>query len=189
MVVEVYTAGKPAIRGRALLISIALFVLACSLAIGMTWHRWADPLGDPVRPPAWEISFRPPRGFRPDTPEGWPQHGIQRFVGVTRRGAPAVLAFWRIDDVRNEAASKIAEQVLKAWDLRGAVAPPSAGAVGPYDGKETRGPEGTTIVRAAVVNPSLALAVSLDLGADAPIDEDLYRLFDLTCRSIEPTGR
>ena len=189
MVVEVHTAGKPAVPGRALLTALTLFLLACSLAIGMTWRRWADPLGDRVRPPTWEISFRPPRRFQPYTPEGWPQDGIRRFVGVTRRGAPAVLAFWRIDDVRNEAASKIAEQVLKAWDLRGPVAPPSVGFVGPYKGAEMRGPQGTTIVRAAVVHPSRALAVSLDVDTDVPIDDRFYHLFDLTCRSIELTGR
>jgi hypothetical protein len=189
MVVEVHTTGKPAVRGRALLISIALFLLACSLAIGMTWHRWADPLGDRVRPPTWEISFRPPRRFQPYTPEGWPQQDIRRFLAVTQQGTPAELAFWRIDDIRNEAASQIAEQVLKAWDLRGPVAPPSAEPIGPYDGKETRGPQGTTIVRAAVVNPTLALAVSLDVDTDVPIDDRFYHLFDLTCRSIELTGR
>jgi hypothetical protein len=58
---------------------------------------------------------------------------------------------------------------------------------GPFEAAEVLSPEGGAIlVRAAIVSPGLAYVVWLHIP-DVGIDQDTYRLFDLMCRSMEPT--
>lgn len=194
MVVEVHTAGKPVVPGRALLASIALLLSACALAAGMTWLRSGDPLGHRIKPPGWEISFRPPRRFQPVDATEWRVAGICRFVGLSRQGAMVALDLWRIDDAGDEEASTVATRVLRQYallqhgDLREPAATWSEEAFGPFEGMEAVAPQGAIVVRAAIVDRDLAFAASLSVR-DGLVDDHLYRAFDLTCRSIELTGR
>ena len=116
--------------------------------------------------------------------------GIQQFLGATTQGAPALLGVWRLDSPRNDEALGVAVRVLQEYtplwlgELHMPQATWDGEAIGPFEGVEILSPEGTTIVRATVVDESLAIAVTLNLR-NGPIDPRLYELFNLTCRSIE----
>ena len=55
---------------------------------------------------------------------------------------------------------------------------------GSIQGVEAMGPNGSTVVRAVVLERGVGYAMSLNAGRST-IDTALYELFDLTCRSVE----
>lgn len=189
MVVQVHTAGRPAVPRRALLTSIVLLSLVGALAAGMSHLRSRQPLGRRITPPGWQISFRSPRRLRSEPFQGPAGLDVRRFVGVTRRGEGAVLALMQIDGVYRDGEAQVV--ALNASELLGIRArgadwfPASFGSV---EGVETLGSHGAAVVRTAIVDSGVVYVAILNTP-NRVVDEDAYRLFDLTCRSVKATER
>ena len=164
---------------------LLLFLLACALAAGMTWLRSGEPLGARISPPGWEVSFRPPRRFRPDPLPEQAGLDLRVFRGVTRQ---AVLAFVRIEGAHDDEARGGALRVLEMLGLRVSETSWSPEPFGPFEGAETLGLYGATVARVATVDSGLTYVAFLNTP-DGGIEEYSYHLFDLTCRSVELTGR
>ena len=190
MVVEVYASGKPAIPRRALFASIFLLVAASALAAAMAWHRSGELLARGIEPPGWSISFRPPRRFHSGQFGSTKLGSAFLCHGRTRAGAPAALAVYHLEGAVVGGAQAVCERVLRA---HAGLPLPTAGMthltrfdkkLGRLDAAEIRDEQLGVVVRAVVLDSDDAYAVSLSVdGAD--ISEDVYRLFDLTCSSIE----
>jgi hypothetical protein len=94
----------------------------------------------------------------------------------------------RIEQVEEDEARWVAMRVLELEAQHLSAVPWSEEVLGPFEAAEVLSPYGAaTIVRAAIISPGLAYAVWLHIP-DAGIDQDTYRLFDLTCRSMKLTG-
>lgn len=188
MIIEVHTREKPAVPGRAWLAAFLLLVVASALAAALSWGRAGDVLSARIEPPGWMISFRPPRRF--ETGEfGHTAFGqAYRFHGATPAG-DATLAVYRVEGIDIDARA-LCDRLLQAhWGLD----PPPVGMsrltrldtrLGPFRAVEIRDPLIGVVVRAAELGGAGAYAVSLAVQG-AEIDRESYRLFDLTCASVE----
>ena len=178
---------------RTLAASAALLIAVSSLAATMTWHRTFDALGVRVQPSGWALSFRPPRGYREIAPESDAMPQSRHFLGLTRTGTPVVFVVWRLDDTRYDSARQAGVAVLRSA-VQGSLSdrPDSLTwtkkPLGPLGGAEARLPELATTVRAAAAADGIAYAVTLHI-LDGQLNDRVYQLFDLTCRSIELADR
>lgn len=101
--------------------------------------------------------------------------------------------FWRIGKPPTDSPLAICMSLLAEFDAitprqRQAPIPPSRGTqLGPLDAVERLNQQRTAVVRAAIAESGTAYAVVMLSNATAVVDRDgeLYRLFELTCRSIE----
>jgi hypothetical protein len=186
---EVYTASRPAIPLRAWLSSGLLLALVCGLAGWMSRSRSGESLGTRVEPQGWDISFRPPTRFElltPDLPT--PAYAIA-YRTPTASGAVAELVFRRIEAAQNLDADEICNLILRPHaSLRFAVfaAPPTRTIekLGSLDAVQVHYPGIPMVVRGIRLQNGFGFAVSLRFEG-GPIDEPLYRSFDLACRVID----
>ncbi|MBI4718998.1 MAG: hypothetical protein HY763_14420 [Planctomycetes bacterium] len=189
MVVELHNMTRPARPGRAIASSVFLLLVTVGLAAQMSAARGRDPLVRAVSPPGWLISVRPPKHFRLGEEVHTRKAVALPFFGRAASGAEAVLALWRVEQMDGGSPRSAAELILGRHDAEEGSHPvdareSEAKPLGPREGAELFSWDRTTVVRAAVFRRGDAYAVSVSLE-DRPIDEDLYRLFDLTCRSLE----
>jgi len=167
-----------------------MLLIASALAAQMSLHRTAGPLAARIRPPGWRISFEAPTAWIRDDGPRQPVPAIIAFYGATRAGRPATLALWRIDQSTGSDLGTICVLIMRqhgasvqpSEGLSGIVSP--ATKFGSVEGYERADAARTTVVRAAVLSPGETYAVSLSVE-NAVIDEHVYRLFDLACRSIQ----
>ena len=189
MALEVYTASRPSIPLRAWLSSILLLASVCGLAGWMTWSRSGDSLAPRVEPQDWDISFRPPRRFEPlATVATTPGYAID-YRTPTASGDVAELMFRRIEAAQNLDADEICNLILRPHAsllLAVFAAPPTRTIekLGPSDAVQVHYPGIPMVVRAIRLQNGYGYAVSLRV-LGGPIDEPLYRSFDLTCRSVD----
>jgi hypothetical protein len=185
MTLEVYTAGKPAIAHRTWVSACLLFLLVSSLAAWMTWNRSGRLLAERIHPAGWTISFQLPVQFRPIEREP----GRLRFHAVGFFESPPELTIQKAMVIRGTTAVSVCDAVLRphvSW-LRGFLGPPATSSVellGSRRALELHHPTVAMAVRAIVLDSGEAYAFALRVK-DRPIDEPLYRLFDLLCRSVE----
>ncbi len=187
MLVEVHNPITPASRYRALSAAAALLLLASALAAEMTWRRSGGPPSVRIHPPEWKISFEPPqgwvRGLRGDSTE------VITFRGSNRAEYTSTLRFWRLDrwiedDPEGISVLKLGQDGApvgfepKVTELRS-----PATKLGPVDAYEWFDAQQPTVVRAPLHSGGEVYAVSISFEGDA-IDERVYGLFDLACRSI-----
>ncbi len=186
MLIEVHTTGKPAVQGRAMLAAVALLLGTGALAGHMTWHRATHPLGQRISPPGWGLSFQVPRSFSSPPPQVWIPRGTRHFVGPTGQGTAATLAVMLVDDAPADTDCAIASWAVGADGHTTPAAACNTERLGSLDGAELLAPQATRIARVAAVSQGRALVVLLDVSPTT-IDDPMYRLFDLTCRSIRLT--
>ena len=190
MVVEVYAGVKPASPRRALFGSICLLTAASALAATMAWQRSGELVARGIEPPGWSISFRTPRRF--DSRQFGSTKLGSAFLchGRTRTGTPASLALYRLEGPVKVDSLMVCERVLSAHEW---IPLPTAATtrltrfdkkLGRFDAAEIRDEQLGVVVRAVVLEDDDAYAVSLGVEG-AEIDPHTYRLFDLTCSSIE----
>ncbi len=188
MPIEVFTSSKPALPYRALILSLLLFALACLLAGGMAWTRSPELLGPRIMLPGWEISFRPPRQFMPGDRVLSELGPAVPFYARLVSGMTVEVVFRQIPVTPGTDTAEVCRRVLRSgatWPLSPLLNPQPAesiGELGQYDAVELQDPR--TVVRAVVLPTGHAYTVSLGVERP-PIDWRLYRLFDLTWRSIE----
>jgi hypothetical protein len=191
MIVELYNATKPASAPRALISSLLLLALACVLAAIMSWTRAGEPLSVRIEPTGWPISFRPPKGFTPGDLVGTPLGELIPLRGMTTGGSRARLVILKLDpDMADHPAPLSTELALgyafkEPLDDLASLPAPERAPLGPFDGMETLVEPLSTVARVASPGAGVGYAVALSVNGE-PIDEDLLRLFDLTCRSIKP---
>ncbi len=190
MVVEVYTGHKPALVNRTWLSTVAMLIIASGLAASMTWQRSGRLLADRIVPAGWGISFRPPRDFESVSRDGSDPPAAVRYRLVGAHGAAAELAVWQIHAPAGVNATRVCDVILRQIDvswLRSFFSPPPTRAEAELGGRravEILDPATQTAVRAIVLDSGVAYAVSLRVEG-AAMDKGVYRLFDLTCRSVE----
>ena len=178
---------------RTLAATAVLLIAVSSLAATMTWHRTFDALGIRVQPSGWALSFRPPRGFREVQAEGGAASESRHFLGLTRAGTAVVFVVWRLDDTRYDSARQAGAAVLRSA-VQGPVSEEPASLawtkapLGPLAGTEVRVPELAMALRAAAATDGIAYAVTLHI-LDGQVNDRVYKLFDLACRSIELVAR
>ena len=189
MVVELYNATKPGSARRALISSILLLGLAGILAARMSWTRTREPLAVRIEPTGWQISFRPPKRFTPG-PLVNTQFGVLiPLHGRTATGADARLAVVRLDLSGADNPSTVSAELalgfafLQPFDVQPSIPQSVRAPLGPFAGMETLVEPLSTVARVAKASDAVGYAVALSVDGE-PIDEDLYHLFDLTCRSI-----
>ena len=190
MTVEVYSGIRPVHPHRAFWAAVSLLLGVGTLAAGMAWQRSHQVLGDRIQPRDWDISFRPPRRFGTDLPFHEPNAGLYRFIGRTRRGAPALLDVWRLDETHGNNAKSMAEAMLADYALIQSRDPrlldveQSAQPIGSLTGVEIRDRQLAAVIRVATVESGVAYGLSLYVRG-GPLDDHTYQAFDLTCRSVE----
>ncbi len=180
MAFEVDRVTTPARPRRAIVCSVLFLALTVLLARDLTRRRTSDPLGPRIAPEGWHVSFRAPRQFR------W---GGQTADVVVLLWRQATLQIFRIDARVADGPAELCAFLLH--QVTGApVTAPLAGArsaathLGAHVAAECATPDGTATARTVVPQRKEAYAVLL-LTRGAPIDDSLYRLFDLTCLSFE----
>ena len=186
---EVYTASRPAIPFRAWLSSIFLLASVCGLAGWMSWSRSGDSFAARVEPQDWDISFRPPRRFEPLTAAVTSPAYAIAYRTPTASGEMAELVFRRIEAAANLDADEICNLILRphASILLAVFAAPPTRTIeklGPLDAVQVHYPGIPMVVRAIRLQNGYGYAVSLRVE-DGPIDEALYRSFDLACRAVD----
>ena len=189
MVVEVYNASRKAEPRRILIAAMVLLGFSSALAATLTWHRAMHPLAARFQPAGWTISFEPPRGWAPGSlvPSG--PVTAMLFHGSTHVGKRANLAVWQLDGSDDYDLQTVCTLVLAQHrtpllpQLRTSAQTGSAPKLGRFDADERGGKGHPAVVRAARASIGTIYAVSLSVE-NALIDEQTYRLFDLTCRSI-----
>jgi len=186
---EIYTAGRPAIPLRAWLSSIFLMGSVCGLAGWMTWSRSGESLGARVEPQDWDISFRPPRRFEPlNGVATTPAYAIA-YRTPTASGEMVELVFRRIEAASNLDAYEICNLTLRPHasillTVFAAAPTRSTEKLGPLDAVQVHYPGIPMVVRAIRLQNGNGYAVSLRVEG-GPIDEPLYRSFDLACRAVD----
>lgn len=186
---EVFTASRPAIPLRAWLSSTLLLASVCGLAGWMSWSRSGDSLAARVEPQDWDISFRPPRRFEPLTDNTRAPAYAIAYRTTTASGETAELVFRRIEAAKNLEADEICNLILRPHAsllLAVFAAPPtrSIEKLGPWDAVQVHYPGIPMVVRAIRQQNGYGYAVSLRVEG-GPMDEPLYRSFDLACRSVD----
>ena len=189
MAIEIYAPTKPAIRHRALALSLALLLAVAALAGAMSWRRGDGLLAAPVGSPDFGASFRPPRNFSPGDPLPARFGSAYPFHGQTASGGIARLVVRRVEVASGVQAEAVCLEILRESralvPFRGGwVGERSRAKIGALEGVEVRNRRSGTVVRATVLQNGPAYAVSLTVD-DGPLDPRLYRLFDRTCRSFE----
>ena len=187
---EVQTAGKPAVPHRALVFGVVLLALTCALAGNMVRSGSRKALGLRVAPPGWAISFQPPRGFQPgrETIDAGAM-SVRGFVGATRGGAMVTLTVRHlriVSQVDSETVARLVAGKFAAGPLVDSKYPrpgQQVARIGMLEAVEILNRQIATVVRAVVLPDSRALALSLSVQG-ASLDTQIYRLFDLTCRSV-----
>lgn len=187
--IEVYTTSRPAVPLRAWISSILLLISVCGLAGWMSWRRSGDSLADRVEPKDWYISFRAPTRFEPLTPGATAPAYAIAYRTSTAAGEMAELVFRRIEAAQNLDAGEICNLLLRPHAsllLAVFAAPPirTTEMLGPLDAVQVHYPAIPMVVRAIRLQNGSAYAVSLRV-VGGPIDEPLYRSFDLACRSVD----
>ena len=191
MVVELYNGTKSASATRARVLSIILLALACVLAAMMSWSRGRQPLDIRIEPPNWRISFRPPKRFTQGELVQTSFAEVIALFGVTTHGAGARLAILRLHpSVADDPATLCAELVrqyafVPPHEGLSPVAGHTGAKLGPFDAVQTMAPSRSAVARVAALPTGIRYAVALAVDGE-PIDDDLFRLFELTCASIEP---
>ncbi len=191
MVIEVHVSGRSAKPRRALFAFIFLFVITCFLAAAMSWSRSSDILGPGIEPPDWSISFRPPKRFVGEVGLTGLGPAFQ-FQGRVGSKAVATLVVYRVESSGipgAEDALGVCDRILRAHF---GDQPPSAlmaqtrydVRIGPREAVEVWDPALDMLVRAVVVEPGDAYAVTFSIR-DAPISPDTYSLFDQTCMAVQ----
>ena len=196
MPLEVQTAGMPAAPHRALIFGVVLLALTCALAGSMVRSASRKvlglrDLGLRVAPPGWAISFQPPRGFEPGETTDAGATSVRGFVGATPDGAEVTLTVRHLGiappHVDSETVARSVAGSFAAW-RRGYSKRPGHSqqvpSIGTLEAVEIFNEQITTVVRAVVFPDRRALALSLSVHGGASLDVQLYRLFDLTCRSV-----
>ena len=159
------------------------------LAGWLAWSRSGEFLAPRIEPLGWGVSFRPPARFEPVTPEVTAPAYAIAFRTPTASGGVAELVFRRIEASSNVDAGEICNLILRPHSsllLSIFAAPPtrSAEKLGPLDAVQVHYPGIPMIVRAIRVDRGFGYAVSLRVEG-CPMDESLYRSFDLACRSLD----
>ncbi len=186
---EVYSATRPAVPMRAWFSSLFLLVLASGLAGWMSWTRSGEALATRFAPPGWDISFRPPMRFELLPLAKVPSAHAVVFQAPTPSGGSAELVFRRFEPRPDLDADEVCNQVLRPhssiW-LAVFGSPPTRTIekLGDLDAVQIHYPDLSLVVRAVVRPGGPGYAVSLRLEND-PLEEPMYRAFDLTCRSVE----
>lgn len=188
MPAEIYSVTKPAARYRAWLIASFLLLLASALAGDLVQRgsgTWTA--GGLIQPQGWEMAIRPPAQFVEVDSD--PQHFSATYVFHHRSNGQLVeLIFWRLraDDV---SATKVARTILeksKSWFrlLLGPAPTRTVGHLGNRETLEVHDPAIPMVLRTLVSETGWAYSVSIRVEG-RPIDEGLYALFDMTCRSVQ----
>jgi len=192
MQVRVFSSSRPAVPGRALALSALLLAGVCVLAGTMTWQRTGYALAGRVHPPGWDISFKPPSGFMPGE-LATKEFGVALpfYARISSTGG-AELVVWQVPS-RSAKAIDIGRIVLReysAWPLLSLLEPPpisSSVMLGALEAVELRRPNSGSpriVVRTArLEHRGLSYSISLAVSGGA-IDSELYRAFDLMCRSV-----
>ena len=191
MMVELYNATKPASTLRAWVSSIFLLALACVLAAALCWNRARDPLSVRLEPDGWPISFRPPKQFARGEVIQTPFGPLIPFFRTTTGSFKAKLAIIYLYPSYCDDPSFICTDIARLWafgDSPGEPPAPVKASWGPFEGVETDAKVLSTVARVAVSSTRVGYAVALSVER-APVDKELRRLFDLTCRSIQLAGR
>ncbi len=190
MPAEVYSTQKPASPVRAWATSILLLAAAVTLANSMSRSGLGmGVFGERIEPEGWDIAFRPPANFRPveSSPELFSSTYSFEYSG--REGLTVALTFWRLHALDGTTALDVCREVLnhsKSW-LTILFGPPrtrTEARIGERPGVEIHDPAIPMIVRAVVLENGWSYAVSFRLHG-ALFDESLYRLFDLTCHTVQ----
>ena len=189
MPAEVYSVTKPAAPYRAWLIASLLLLLASALAGDMVQRGaglWTA--GGLIRPQGWEMAFRPPAQF--EEVDSDPQHFSATYVFQHRDkdGRLVELTFWRLraDDAP---ATKVARTIMersKSWFslLLGPPPTKTVGRLGNRDALEVLDAAIPMVLRTLISESGWSYSVSLRVEGGL-IDENLYALFDMTCRSVQ----
>jgi len=114
---------------------------------------------------------------------------MYRFVAILGQAAAAELTVQRMELRPGADAIEVCYALLSPHTslLRSLLARPPERSVEPLGDREATELRDTAIpmvVRAVVLSPGLVYAASMRVEG-ATLDESLYRLFDLTCRSVE----
>lgn len=192
MQVRVFSPSRPAVPGRALALSALLLAGVCVLAGTMAWRRAGYALVGRVHPPGWDISFKPPSGFMPGE-LATKEFGVALpFYARISSAGGAELVVWQVP-ARSARAIDIGRIVLReysAWPLLSLLEPPPISTsvmLGALEAVELRRPNSGSpriVVRTALIEPrGLSYSISLAVSGGA-IDSELYRAFDLMCRSV-----
>jgi len=191
MPLEVYSASKPAVRYRAGLLSIAIFAVATSLAVGLTWVRQSTPLGPPIMPKGWGLSIRIPRLFITARPRATTTHETIEFHASPDAERSIELAIHQVPIRKGETAESACRLVLRddgdLMYLIHLLNPPTLErthtTLGGLSGAELRDAESGAVVRGVVADPRRAFCVSLRAPSGKP-SEEAYALFDASCASV-----
>lgn len=187
MPAEVYSTTKPAAPFRTWIVSLSLLIVASALAADLV-HRGSGSwtAGDLIQPEGWDLAFRPPAQFvEVDThPELF--GSVYVFQFTDRLGRLIELSIWR-QKVEGASAAKLARFILeksKSWFglLLGPPPTRTVGRLGDRDAMEIHDPSIPLVLRVVALESGWGYAVSFRIEG-GPIDEALYGLFDMTCRS------
>ena len=188
MPAEVYSTTKPPAPYRAWLIASFLLLLASVLA-GDLVHRGSGSwtAGDRIQPQGWEMSFRPPAQFEEVDPNPERFGATYLFRHRGSDGRQVELTFWRLraDEASAATVARTIIEKSKSWFSMLLGPPPTkaVGRLGDRDALEVLDPAIPMILRTLVWESGWAYAVSIR-AEGGPIDEGLYALFDMTCRSV-----
>lgn len=185
-----HSPDKPENSVRTIPVSLALLALAVILAGAMSHARSGDLLGARVQPGGWTVSFRPPRRFQSQQFGAAPLDLPYIAHGRTRFGDKAILAVYRLDATGFADPTAVCESVirsnsdLQSGDWLTGRRLRSDRRIGGNPAVEIALREMGIVARAVLLPSGEAYAVWLGVEG-APLDDNTYRLFDLTCLSFE----
>lgn len=190
MVLQVYTSQKPALPRRAMIGSIALLVSACLLAATLTNRRTESLVDEPVKPPDWSITFRPPRLFQFMEQDQVKLGSIFVFSGKTRNGSQALLFAYQISPPMRADAADVCRTVLNEtlWQEHRSQQRQTPEAIeellGDLGAMQISDPTRGVIVRATIVSKNEAYAIALQVHPGM-LDSWAVDLFDQVCDSVQ----
>lgn len=187
MLITVHSTLKEAKPRRALLMAIGLLVVTTGLAYRLTEERRKNPLGAAVSLSPIPIEFNPPKGFKHLVVD--PERGRATLLGYVNQGEYATITVWYLPSVEPEEFHDLARKAILGLPeklggrTRDIAITDRKGEIGKDTGEELAGLADGVVARIAGINSRATCIVCMSVKNGA-IDQALYELFDLSCRSI-----
>lgn len=187
MLITVHSTLKEAKPRRALLMAIGLLVVTTGLAYRLTEERRKNPLGAAVSLHPLPIEFNPPKGFN--------RIGVDlerrraTLVGYANQGDYAAITVWYLPSVEPAELHELARDAILGLPeelgggTRDIAITDRKGEIGKDTGVELAGLADGVVARIAAINSRATCIVCMSVKNGA-IDQALYEVFDLSCRSV-----
>lgn len=189
MDIEVHSFSRDISQRRTLLAAAFLLILSCGLAVGMSWRRAANPLVPVLTPQQWKVLFSVPRRFETGEARVARDASALPFFGESSDGVKVFCILWRGTRESGVDLETTAQDILREfgvgvnWFGEARTRPAKAEPMGEQEGLELISVSESAVIRIAAVADEVYAV--LFATQRAKLDPEMFRLFDLTCRSMK----